>query len=179
MIRTYSGLLKSFYLICFSLSDSVQPHGLQPARFLCPCGFSRQEDWSGLPCSPPGDLPDSGMEPRSSTLQADSLPSDLLFAKYMLGVFMVSYISELSYILMFFSYKYYVWPFLQIKCSIHSSLKIVQLLCLQIFYPKYFFWIDFIILYFIPHEQPNFFFSCPILKNSHLIFYFGKLLVII
>ena len=28
-------------------------------------GFSRQEDWSGLPCSPPGDLPDPGIEPTS------------------------------------------------------------------------------------------------------------------
>ena len=25
-------------------------------------GFSRQEYWSGLPCPPPGDLPDPGME---------------------------------------------------------------------------------------------------------------------
>ena len=38
-------------------------------------GFSRQEYWSGLPVSSPGDLPDPGMEPGSSTLQADSLPS--------------------------------------------------------------------------------------------------------
>ena len=28
-------------------------------------GFSRQEHWSGLPCPPPGDLPDPGIEPRS------------------------------------------------------------------------------------------------------------------
>ena len=28
-------------------------------------GFSRQEYWSGLPCPPPGDLPDPGTEPRS------------------------------------------------------------------------------------------------------------------
>ena len=28
-------------------------------------GFSRQEYWSGLPCPPPGDLPDPGMEPES------------------------------------------------------------------------------------------------------------------
>ena len=28
-------------------------------------GFSRQEYWSGLPCPPPGDLPDSGTEPTS------------------------------------------------------------------------------------------------------------------
>ena len=26
-------------------------------------GFSRQEHWSGLPCPPPGDLPDPGIEP--------------------------------------------------------------------------------------------------------------------
>ena len=28
-------------------------------------GFSRQEYWSGLPCSPPRDLPDPGTEPMS------------------------------------------------------------------------------------------------------------------
>ena len=27
-------------------------------------GFSRQEYWCGLPCPPPGDLPDSGIESR-------------------------------------------------------------------------------------------------------------------
>ena len=37
-------------------------------------GFSRQESWSGLPCPPPGDLPDPGIEARSTPLQADSLP---------------------------------------------------------------------------------------------------------
>ena len=28
-------------------------------------GFSRQEYWSGLPCPPPGDLPDPGIKPAS------------------------------------------------------------------------------------------------------------------
>ena len=28
-------------------------------------GFSKQEYWNGLPCPPPGDLPDPGMEPGS------------------------------------------------------------------------------------------------------------------
>ena len=28
-------------------------------------GFSRQEYWSGLPCPPPGDLPNPGIEPPS------------------------------------------------------------------------------------------------------------------
>ena len=39
-------------------------------------GFSRQEYWSGLPCPPPGDLPDPGIEPASlasPALQEDSL----------------------------------------------------------------------------------------------------------
>ena len=39
-------------------------------------GFSRQENWSGLPCPPPGDLPNPGIEPRSPALQVDSLPSE-------------------------------------------------------------------------------------------------------
>ena len=30
-------------------------------------GFSRQEDWSGLPCPSPGDLPNPGTEPESLT----------------------------------------------------------------------------------------------------------------
>ena len=36
--------------------------------------FSRQEYWSGSPVPFPGDLSDSGIEPRSPALQADSLP---------------------------------------------------------------------------------------------------------
>ena len=39
-------------------------------------GFSRQENWSGLPFPSPGDLPDPGIEPRFPTLQVDALPSD-------------------------------------------------------------------------------------------------------
>ena len=37
-------------------------------------GFSRQADWSGLLCPPPGDLPVPGIEPRSPALQEESLP---------------------------------------------------------------------------------------------------------
>ena len=35
-------------------------------------GFSRQEYWSGLPCPPPGDLPNPGIEPRSPESHAFS-----------------------------------------------------------------------------------------------------------
>ena len=42
-------------------------------------GFFRQEYWSGLPCPPPGDLPNPGIEPMSPVshaLQEDSLPTE-------------------------------------------------------------------------------------------------------
>ena len=44
----------------------------------CPTGSSvhgilQQEYWSGLPCPPPGDLPDRGMKLGSLALQVDSL----------------------------------------------------------------------------------------------------------
>ena len=39
--------------------------------------FSRPGYWSGLPCPPPGNLPNPGIEARSPTLQADSLPAEL------------------------------------------------------------------------------------------------------
>jgi len=38
--------------------------------------FSRPEYWSGLPCPPPGNLPNPGIRPRSLTLQVDSLPAE-------------------------------------------------------------------------------------------------------
>ena len=42
-------------------------------------GFSRQEYWSGLPCPPPGDLPNPGIESTSlmsPASQVDSLPTE-------------------------------------------------------------------------------------------------------
>ena len=38
--------------------------------------FSRPEYWSVWPFPSPGDLPNPGIEPRSLTLQADSLPAE-------------------------------------------------------------------------------------------------------
>ena len=40
-------------------------------------GFSRQEYWSGMPLLSPGDLTDPGIKPRSPTLEADALTSEL------------------------------------------------------------------------------------------------------
>ena len=41
-------------------------------------GFPRQEYWSELPFSSPGDLPNPGFELVSPALQTDSLPAELL-----------------------------------------------------------------------------------------------------
>ena len=55
---------------------SATPWTVAHTKLLCPCGFSSQGYWSGLPCPPPGDLPNPGIEPRSPALQADSLPTE-------------------------------------------------------------------------------------------------------
>ena len=39
-------------------------------------GDSPGKNTSGLPCPPPGDLPNPGIEPRFPTLQVDSLPAE-------------------------------------------------------------------------------------------------------
>ena len=58
------------------MSDSMQPPWTIAHQAFLSMEFSRQEYWSGLPCLPPGDLPDSGIKPRFPALQADSLPSE-------------------------------------------------------------------------------------------------------
>ena len=66
-----------------SLPGSSSVHGIFPGKNTVArqgplsMGFSRQELWNGLPVSSPGDLPDPGIELRSPTLPAESLPSEL------------------------------------------------------------------------------------------------------
>ena len=63
---------------CSVLSDSLRPHGLQPARLLYP-GNSLSKNTGelvGSPCPLPRDLPNPGIEPRSPTLQVDALQSE-------------------------------------------------------------------------------------------------------
>ena len=64
-----------------NVSHSVMSHGVTPwtvaRQVFLSVGFFRQEYYSGLPCPPPGDLPDPGIESRSPILHTDSLPSEL------------------------------------------------------------------------------------------------------
>ena len=61
-------LLMLHVLCCAVLGHSVMSyslwlHGLESTKILCPWEFSRQENWSGLPWPPPGDLPTQGSSP--------------------------------------------------------------------------------------------------------------------
>ena len=70
--------LTSFIVLCLVTQPCPTvwtPWTVAP-RLLCPWRFPRQEYWSRLPCSPPGNLPNPGIKPRPPTLQADSLPSE-------------------------------------------------------------------------------------------------------
>ena len=57
----------------FLLFVTLWTVALQPPSSM---SLSRQEYWSELPFSSPGDLPDLGIELRSPALQADSLLSE-------------------------------------------------------------------------------------------------------
>ena len=62
-------------LVASVLSNSATPWMVDHPASLS-MEFSRQEHWSGLPFPSQGNLPDSGFEPRSPVLQADSLLSE-------------------------------------------------------------------------------------------------------
>ena len=56
-------------VLCSVVSDCATPRTVDCQAPLS-VEFSRQ-DWSGLPCPPPGDLPNPGVEPGSPALQAE------------------------------------------------------------------------------------------------------------
>ena len=60
--------LKSCPALCYPMGCSLpgsSVHGILQARIL-----------EGLPCPPPGHLPDPGIEPTSPALQVNSLPTE-------------------------------------------------------------------------------------------------------
>ena len=50
------------------MSDSLATPWTVARQAPLSVGFSRQEDWSGLPCLSPGDLPGPGIEPVSAAM---------------------------------------------------------------------------------------------------------------
>ena len=59
-------------MCCAVLSHSVVSDSATPWTVACQAplsmGFSKKEYWSGLLCPPPEDLPNPGVEPRSSAI---------------------------------------------------------------------------------------------------------------
>ena len=71
------GLWECRVLSHFSCVQLLETSQTVTRRAPLSMGFSGQEYWSGLPCPPPGDLPDPGTEPVFLSLlhgQAGSLP---------------------------------------------------------------------------------------------------------
>jgi hypothetical protein len=60
--------------------------------------FSSQEYWSGLPFPSPGDLPEPGIEPGSSALQADSLLTELPENSIVICIFIAKYKNNYIYL---------------------------------------------------------------------------------
>ena len=63
-------------LSCFSHVQLFATLWTVICQALLSMGFSSKEYWSELPCTPPGDLLNPGIELRSPELQADSLLSE-------------------------------------------------------------------------------------------------------
>ena len=61
-------LLQSCLILCNPIDCSLSGSSVH--------GILQQEYWRGLPCPPPGDLPNPGIKLLSSALQVDSLPTE-------------------------------------------------------------------------------------------------------
>ena len=59
---------------CLTLCDPMTVACQAPLSM----GFSRQEYWSGLPCPPPRDLPNPGMEPLPPCIAGGFFPAEPL-----------------------------------------------------------------------------------------------------
>ena len=80
------------------MSDSVSPWTVACQAPLS-MGLFKQEYWSGLPCPPPRDLPDQGIEPMapaSPALQADSLQGATREAPSILYIVSLVYVCQLQ-----------------------------------------------------------------------------------
>ena len=61
---------------CSVVSDSLQPHGLQMTKFLCPLDSPGKNTGVGCHFLLQGNLPNPGIKPGSPALLADSLPPE-------------------------------------------------------------------------------------------------------
>ena len=92
--------------LCQTLCDPMD-YNLPGSSVHKDSGFSRQEYLSGLPCPPPVDLPNTGLESRSPATLVDSSPSEppgktwniLCFNK---NISLISVLTILTFLSMYF-----------------------------------------------------------------------------
>ena len=77
VLNYFSSLCAVLCLVAQSCLTLCDPMHCSPPGSSVDGGFSWQEYWSGLPCPPPGDLPNPGTEPGSPTNQEDSSSAEL------------------------------------------------------------------------------------------------------
>ena len=76
--RKRKGLTTNVCVLVIQLPLALSIPGTVACQTPLSMGSSRQEHWSGLLFSSPGDLPNPGIEPRSLALQVNSLPYEPL-----------------------------------------------------------------------------------------------------
>ena len=86
--------------------------------------FSRQEYWSGLPCPPPGDLPDPGIEPAS-------LMSPVLAGKFFTTSATLSLWNCLVFILLLFAAPFEIVLILLCTLNVAHKVKVKALMCVH------------------------------------------------
>ena len=100
--------------------------------------FSRQEYWSGLPFTSPGDLPDPRIKPRSPALQAYALPSEPPGKHFpaikctLFGGCIFSLEPWLTCTIFFNKYKFHVLRKSSRKCKIFLSSQFAFVLTLKL-----------------------------------------------
>ena len=80
--------MRACVLNCFSHIRSCATPWTTVHQVPLSMGFSRQEYWSGFPCPPLGDLPDTGIEPTSPESEETNLPCRVIpnnLSKYVAG----------------------------------------------------------------------------------------------
>ena len=71
-------------------------------------GFSREEYWSGLPCPPPGDLPDPGIKPAS----VSCIGRWILYHQHHLGIPFINYFHQRNQL----RFSFWLW------CSVYRDI---------------------------------------------------------
>ena len=103
---------------CNLLGSSI--HGIFPGKI----------NWSGLPFPSPEDLPNLGIEPGSSTLQADALPSELprkLSSIYLYVNFLeTSGILDWDFLGLLLFLNHQIHWFVSSRCSTNTNCKLLR-----------------------------------------------------